>query len=102
VRLRDMGISEKLPDNDINACRVWMGTVGARCGKIKQDDIVALWNYLRESMPILGEALAELEGRHKVNLKLGFGGTAFLEGIPVQKIMQEARRVPNSSKRSPD
>jgi hypothetical protein len=93
-RLSEFGASEKTPETQINAVRVWMGTIGARCGKIKLEDMVAIWSHLRAGIPFLGEALAELEVEHEVDCKLG-NVHEFLEGFPVQQVTREASRIPN-------
>jgi hypothetical protein len=96
MRLAESGIYERLPENDINALRVWTQTIGARRGKIKLDDIVVLWNYLREAMPFINEALAALEAEQEIRLKFG-SSSSLLGSLPVQQITQEAHRVPNLS-----
>jgi hypothetical protein len=95
-RLREFGGKDQLPDDDLNACRLWMGTIGARCGKIKVEDMTTAWKYFREAMPAINEAMIELNEQHKLHQRLQIDeGRKFLEGIPPAIIVQQAQRVPN-------
>ena len=95
-RLQEIGSKEPMSDEDLNACRLWMGTTGARCGKIKIEDMTTVWKYFRESMPAIHEAMIALKERHELHQNLRLDGVReFLEGIPPEIIMQQAQRVPN-------
>jgi hypothetical protein len=95
-RLHDFGSKDQLPDDDLYACRLWMGTIGARCGKIKVEDMTTAWKYFREAVPAINEAMVALKERHELHQRLRLDeGREFLEGIPPGVIIQQAQRVPN-------
>ena len=75
-----------------NACYVWLQTVGAQ-ESIVSTDTELLWNYLREGVPYLGEAVRVLKDQHEVATKLKIEST-FLFGLPVDHVIQEATRTP--------
>jgi hypothetical protein len=92
-RLRERGITEKLPEDELFAVRVWGVTIGAHLGKTKLDDIIRLWESLDVAENSFREALIDLQHRQQARKALGNSGT-FLEGFSVQQILQEAIRIP--------
>lgn len=92
-RLGEFGSTESLPQDELFAVRVWGVTIGARLGKIKTDDVAALWKSLHVSENPFREALMDLQRRQQVRAALGHSGT-FLEGFSVQQILQEAIQMP--------
>lgn len=98
-RLREWGSTESLPQDELFAVRVWGVTIGARLGKIKTDDVAALWKSLAESKQHIGEALKDLQERQQAGQDLG-QSRAFLEGFSVQQVLQEANHIPQLTRQS--
>lgn len=92
--LREWGSDESLPQDELFAVRVWGVTIGGRLGKIKTDDVAALWKSLSESKQFIREALKDLQQRQQARQALGQSG-AFLGDFSVQHVLQEANRVPS-------
>ena len=92
-RLSEMGMTEKLSDADINGCRVWMGTIGTRSGKIKREDMLRVWAYLQEAVPFVDQSMAALMKKQETHRVLG-QSTDLLLGLDARQVVNEARRVP--------
>jgi hypothetical protein len=97
ARLRERGITDELPQDELFAVRVWGVTIGAHLGKTKLDDITRLWKSLDVSESPFREALIDLQHRQQARKALGNPGV-FLEGFSVQQILQEATRLPQLSR----
>ena len=94
IRLSEFGSPDKVTDDTRNACRTWGVTIGARLGKANLEDIIRLWTAMRPSEASLSDSLKELKERAEVHEAMGRPG-AFLEGISIRQIVEEAHRSPN-------
>jgi hypothetical protein len=77
----------------VNACYVWLQTVGARHSHVPMDS-ESLWNYLREGVPYLSDAINALKEEDEVAIKLRLESGSFLNGLAVDRVLEEAARWP--------
>lgn len=92
-QLTERGVAEELSDANINGCRVWMGTIGTRSGRIKRDDMMLVWAYMREAIPFLDESMEALMKKQETHRRLG-QSTDLLLGQDPRQVVKEARRFP--------
>jgi hypothetical protein len=92
-QLTERGVTEKLSDADINGCRVWMGTIGTRSGRIKRDDMMLVWACMREAIPFVDESMEALMKKQETHRRLG-QTTDLLLGQDPRQVVKEARRFP--------
>ena len=92
-QLTERGVTDKLSDVDINGCRIWMGTIGTRSGRIKRDDMMLVWACMREAVPFVNESMEALLKKQKTHRGLG-QSTDLLLGQDPRRVVEEAQRFP--------